>query len=105
MAVMRMLFGYLMTGGILAHNPNLSLRAPRQSVTKGKAPTLSAEDAGELLRSIETNNLAGLRDRALLGLMVLTFARVSAALGVNVGDLFRQKTPVGVPPRERRKGR
>jgi hypothetical protein len=55
-----------------------------------------AEDAGELLRSIETNNLIGLRDRALLGLMVFTFARVSAALGVNVGDLFRQiKTPVG----------
>jgi site-specific recombinase XerD len=60
-------------------------------VTKGKTPTLSAEDAGELLRAIETNNLAGLRERALLGLMVFTFARVSAAVGVNVGDLFRQK--------------
>jgi site-specific recombinase XerD len=60
-------------------------------VTKGKTPTLSAEDAGELLRAIETNNLAGLRDRALLGLTVFTFVRVSAALGVNVGDLFRQK--------------
>jgi len=98
-----MLFDYLVTGGILAHNPLLSLRAPRQSVTKGKTPTLSAEDAGQLLRSIETHNLAGLRDQALLGLMVFTFARVSAALGVNVGDLFRQKnTPVGAPSRERR---
>jgi site-specific recombinase XerC len=64
MAAVRMLFDYLVTGGILAHNPLLSLRAPRQSVTKGKTPTLSAEDAGELLRAIETNNLAGLRDRA-----------------------------------------
>jgi site-specific recombinase XerD len=92
-----MLFDYLVTGGILAHNPVLSLRAPRQSVTKGKTPTLSAEDAGELLRAIETNNLAGLRERALLGLMVFTFARVSAALGVNVGDLFRQKKACGCP--------
>ena len=91
MAAVRMLFDYLVTGGILEHNPILSLCAPRQSVTKGKTPTLSAEDAGELLRSIKTNNLAGLRDRALLGLMVFTFAHVAVALGVNVGDLFRQK--------------
>jgi hypothetical protein len=48
--------------------------------------------------------VAGLRDRALLGLMVFTFARVSAAVRVSVGDLFRQKTPVGAPPRERRQG-
>jgi site-specific recombinase XerD len=87
MAAVGMLFDYLVTGGILAHNPILSVRAPRQSVMKGKTPTLSAEDAGELLRAIKTNNLAGLRDRALLGLMVFTFARVSAALGVNVGEL------------------
>jgi site-specific recombinase XerD len=91
MAAVRMLFDYLVTGGILDHNPILSVRTPGQSVTKGKTPTLSAEDAGELRRSIETDNLAGLRDRALLGLMVFTFARVSAAVGVNVGDLFRQK--------------
>jgi integrase len=70
-------------------------------VTKGKTPTLSAEDAGELLRAIETNNLAGLRERALLGLMVFTFARVSAALGVNVGDLFRQKKRLWVPLNEK----
>jgi site-specific recombinase XerD len=87
MAAVGMLFDYLVTGGILAHNPILSVRAPRQSVMKGKTPTLSAEDAGELLRAIKPNNLAGLRDRALLGLMVFTFARVSAALGVNVGEL------------------
>jgi site-specific recombinase XerD len=90
-----MLFDYLVTGGILEHNPILTLRAPRQSVTKGKTPTLSAEDAGELLRAIETNSLVCLRDRALLGLLVFTFARVSAALGVNVGDLFRQKNACG----------
>jgi hypothetical protein len=57
MAAVRMLFDYLVTGGILAHNPILSVRAPQQSVTKGKTPTLSAEDAGELLRAIETIHL------------------------------------------------
>jgi site-specific recombinase XerD len=90
-AAIRVLFDYLVTGGVLAHNPALSVRAPRHSITKGKTPVLSAEEAGELLRSIETNTLIGLRDRALLGMMVFTFARVSAAVGVNVGDLFYQK--------------
>ena len=33
----------------------------------------------------------GLRDRALIGMMVFTFARVSAACGMNVGDIFHQQ--------------
>ena len=33
----------------------------------------------------------GLRDRALIGVMVFTFARVSAACGMNVPDIFRQQ--------------
>jgi site-specific recombinase XerD len=44
-----------------------------------------------LLRSIETDNVVGLRDRALIGVMVFTFARVSAACGINVADIFRQQ--------------
>jgi len=46
---------------------------------KGKTPVLTAEEAGELLRSIHTGTVVGLRDRALIGEMVFTFARVSAA--------------------------
>jgi site-specific recombinase XerD len=91
LAAIRMLLDYLAAGGFLAHNPALSVRAPRQSITKGKTPTLSADEAGELLRSIETDSLVGLRDRALMGMMVFTFARISAAIGVTVGDVYRQK--------------
>jgi hypothetical protein len=32
-----------------------------------------------------------MRDRALIGVMVFTFARVSAACGINVGDIFHQQ--------------
>jgi site-specific recombinase XerD len=91
LAAIRMLLDYLVTGGFLAHNPALSVRAPRQSIDKGKTPTLSADEAGELLRSIETDSLIGLRDRALMGMMVFTFARISAAIGVTVSDVYRQK--------------
>jgi site-specific recombinase XerD len=91
MAAIRMLFDHLITGGVLEHNPALSVKAPRQKLGKGKTPVLTAEEAGELLRSIETVDVLGLRDRALIGVMVFTFARVSAACGLNVADIFHQQ--------------
>jgi site-specific recombinase XerD len=96
MAAVRMLFDHLVTGGVLEHNPALSVKAPRQSVRKGKTPVLTADEAGELLRSIETDSVVGLRDRALIGVMVFTFSRVSAACGMNVGDVFHQHRRVWV---------
>ena len=91
MAAIRTLFDHLVTGGVLQHNPALSVKAPRQKLGKGKTPVLTAEEAGELLRSIETDSVVGLRDRALIGVMVFTFARVSAACGLNVADIFHQQ--------------
>src|SRR5262249_60844717 len=35
--------------------------------------------------------VVGLRDRALIGVMVFTFARISAACGMNVADIFPQQ--------------
>jgi site-specific recombinase XerC len=91
MAAVRMLFDHLVTGGVLEHNPALSVKAPRQKLGKGKTPVLTAEEAGELLRSIETDNVVGLRDRTLIGVMVFTFAHISAACGMNVADIFHQQ--------------
>jgi len=41
--------------------------------------------------SIESNTLIGLRDRALIGLMVFSFARVGAAVAMKGGDLFQHR--------------
>lgn len=89
LAAIRMLFDYLVTGGVLRVNPASSVRGPKVVIIKGKTPVLSAKDARELLDSIDTTTLVGLRDRALIGVMVFTFARVGAALHVNVRDVFR----------------
>jgi len=43
-----------------------------------------------LLNSINASSLVGLRDRALIGLMVYSFARVNAALQMKVSDYFVQ---------------
>ncbi|NQU25467.1 MAG: tyrosine-type recombinase/integrase [Candidatus Nealsonbacteria bacterium] len=90
LAAIRMLFDYLVTGHVVAVNPAASVRGPKHVVKKGKTPVLTAEEARLLLDSIDTRTIAGLRDRALIGLMVYSFARVSAAVGMNVEDYFPQ---------------
>jgi integrase len=47
-------------------------------------------EARALLDSIDTGKVAGLRDRALIGLMVYSFARIGAALGMAVEDVYTQ---------------
>ena len=98
LAAIRMLFDWLVVGQIIPHNPAHAVRGPKYSVKKGKTPLLSAEEARTLLDSIIPKDkdgngkprLVDLRDRALIGLMVYTFARVNAALTMRVEDYFVQ---------------
>jgi site-specific recombinase XerD len=78
LAAIRQLFDYLVTGGILPSNPAGSVRGPKYVTTRGKTPVLSGDEMRQLLESIDTSDLIGLRDRALIGVMGYTFARVSA---------------------------
>ena len=87
LAAIRMLFDYLVTGGILRVNPALSVKGPKVQIHKGKTPILSAAETRQLLDSIDTTTIIGLRDRALIALMVHTFARIGATLKMQVQDL------------------
>jgi site-specific recombinase XerD len=90
LAALRMLFDWLVTGHVLEINPAHAVRGPKYVVTKGKTPVLAAEEARALLDAIPTGTLTGLRDRALIGVMVYTFARVNAVIGMKVKDYFIQ---------------
>lgn len=91
LAAIRMLFDWLVVGQRLAVNPASPVRGPRYSVKKGKTAVLSAEETRKLLDSIDASSHVGLRDRALIALMVYTFARISAALKMRVEDVYVQK--------------
>jgi site-specific recombinase XerC len=54
----------------------------------GKTPVLTTDETRQLLDSIDTRTIAGKRDLALIGVMVFSFARVSAVVGMNVEDYF-----------------
>lgn len=51
---------------------------------------LSAEEARQLLDSIDVTRIAGVRDRALIATMVYSFARIGAVVAMNVEDYFQQ---------------
>lgn len=90
LAALRVLFDWLVVGQIVSFNPASSVRGPRHSVHKGKTPVLTAEEARAMLDAIDIATPVGLRDRALIGLMVYTFARVGAAIGMRVEDVYVQ---------------
>ncbi len=89
LAAIRMLMDWLVVGQVLPFNPAASVRGPRHVVKKGKTLVLSAEQARQLLDSIDTSTLVGLRDRALIAAMVYSFARVSAVINMNVEDYWQ----------------
>src|SRR5215475_1646139 len=87
LAALRMLLDWLVVGHVIDVNPAHAVRGPTHRVKKGKTPVLTAEEARALLDSIpvakvvkgpdgtdaEAPCLVGLRDRALIALMVFTF--------------------------------
>jgi site-specific recombinase XerC len=80
LAAIRHLFDWLVVGQVVPVNPAASVRGPRHVVNESKTPVLSPDEARQLLDSIDTSTPVGLRDRALIALMVYSFARVGAAI-------------------------
>ena len=90
LAALRVLFDWLVVGQVIPSNPAASVRGPKHSVKKGKTPVLAADEARTLIDAIDTSTITGLRDRALIGLMVYTFARVGAVIKMQVEDVYVQ---------------
>jgi integrase len=70
-------------------------------VTSGQTPVPDPTEACALIDSIDVATHAGLRDRALIGLMVYSFARIGAALGMAVEDVYTQNCHLWVRLREK----
>jgi integrase/recombinase XerC len=90
LAALRHLFDWLVTGQVVPANPAASVSGPQHIVKGGKTPVLDPAEARAVLDSIGTTTPAGLPDRALIALMVYSFARVGAALAMKVEDVFTQ---------------
>ncbi len=110
LAALRMLFDWLVTGQVVPYNPATSVRGPKYVITRGKTPVLTEDEAKSLFETLgeaigeadrrvvqrpddaaaRQRRLLALRDRALIGVMVYSFARISAVLGMDVEDYYQR---------------
>ncbi len=90
LAALRHLFDWMVIGQIMPVNPASAVRGPRHIVRRGKTPVLDPAEARQLIDAINISTAIGLRDRALIGLMVYSFARIGAAIGMRVEDVYPQ---------------
>lgn len=90
LAAVRMLFSALVRAQVLRLNPVTAVKGPKHRVVKGKTPVLAGDEAAQLLRSIDTTTLIGLRDRAIIATMAYTFARIGAVSALECRHVFHQ---------------
>lgn len=88
LAGIRKFFDKLVERHAIALNPAHSVRGPRHSVAEGKTPALTVKQARQLLARIDTSNVVGLRDRALIAVMIYTAVRAGAVAKLSRRDFF-----------------
>ena len=76
---------------MLPSNPSAAVRGPKHVGRRGDAGAVAGGDAGSSTGSTR-GTVVEWRDRALLSVLVYSFARVGAAVGMRRQDYFRQGT-------------
>jgi site-specific recombinase XerD len=87
-AAIRMLFSWLTEKGVLAMNPAREVKTERFSRAEGKTPAFVEGEVLTLLGAVDASTHTGLRDRALLGILAYTFARIGAVVNLKVEDYY-----------------
>ena len=87
LAGLRRFFDRLVNRHVTVINPAATVKAERYTVVEGKTPEIGADQARTLLRSIDASNPVGLRDRAVLAVLIYTAARVGAVAKLTVKNL------------------
>jgi site-specific recombinase XerD len=88
LAAIRHLFDTLVVRHVVVLNPAASVRGERYQVVEGKTPEISIEQARRLLSSIDTRHVVGLRDRAIIAMLIYTAARTGAVARLRLRDFF-----------------
>jgi integrase/recombinase XerD len=92
LAALRKFFDVLVVRHVVLLNPAASVRAERYAVVEGKTPEISVKQARSLLKSVDVSNLVGLRDRALIAVLIYTAARVGAVAKLTLKNLKHDGT-------------
>lgn len=88
LSALRHFFDRLVQRHVIALNPAHSVRTERLQITEGRTPEIASKQARELLESIDVASVIGLRDRAIIAILIYTAARVGAIAKLRLKDFF-----------------
>ena len=89
LAAIRRMFDFLVMRHAVVLNPAATVRTERHQVVEGKTPEIGVESARRLLASLDTSHVVGLRDRAILAVLIYTAARVGAVAKLRRADFYK----------------
>jgi site-specific recombinase XerD len=92
LAALRKFFDVLVVRHVAILNRAASVQAERYAVVEGKTPAISAKHARRLLEYLDTSSLVGLRDRAIIAVLIYTAARVGAVAKLCIKSLKHDGT-------------
>ena len=90
--MLRRFFDRLVNRHACVINPAATVKAERYAVVEGKTPQIGANRSHTLFKSIDVSNPVGLRDRAILAVLVYTAARVGAVAKLTLKSLKHDGT-------------
>jgi integrase/recombinase XerD len=88
LAALRHFFDALVIRHAIFLNPALSVRGERYQVVEGKTPEITVQHARKLLASINTSKIVGLRDRAILAILIYTASRAGATAALRRSSFY-----------------
>ncbi len=88
LAALRHFFDMLVNRHGILLNPASSVRGAKLQVIEGKTPEIGVRQARTLLLSIDITKTVGLRDRAIIGILVYTAVRVGAIVKLKRNDFY-----------------
>lgn len=88
LSAIRHFFDTLVMRHVIMLNPAHSVRGERLQVVEGKTPEITIAQARKLMLSLDTNHVVGLRNRAIIAIMIYTAARVGAVAALRRGDFY-----------------
>ncbi len=88
LSALRHFFDAMVTRHAITLNPALSVRGERYAAVEGRTPEISIAQARGLLGSLNTTHVVGLRDRAILAILVYTSSRAGAVAKLKRADFY-----------------
>jgi integrase/recombinase XerD len=86
LSALRGFFDRLVQRHVVILNPAASVKGVKDQVIEGKTPEISLVQTRTLFAALDTGNVIGLRDRAILAMLKYTLCRAGAVAKLRLGD-------------------